>query len=811
MAILLPSSEADTDLDSVPWPSAVPASGTAAPNLNSVVAPADPPQNPTLQRALALVARGFPVLPLVPGGKKPLTKHGFHEASTDAGKVRGWWAWRPDANLGIPTGAPSGFVVVDLDTKKDKNGPATFQGLLDRHGGSPPPFRVRTPSGGQHLYFRHPGGNVYVPCSVEELGPGIDVRADGGYVVVPPSRTDEGAYEVIERGQPPDLPPWLLALILAPPRKPARKNKAESATLAPTASSGPDAPVKTEPGSATTVTDLELNAALRRLPADNYATWLTVGMALKDWDSIRGLRLWEEWSKTSAKYEAGTCAAKWETFSGANAQGETVTAKTVLALAQAEDEAMVSRLAGLDPATYDRVRDEAAKRAGLRTSVLDRMVEDRRTAGNAASQDGPVPPEAEPWPAPVDGAELLTSITSTIKRFLVSGPMVPEILAVWSLHTYLTGAAAYTPILALLSPEKRCGKSVALSLLARLTRRPLVTANATPAALYRAIEAWRPTLLIDEFDSHSRDEAQVELRNILNSGFHRSGSVLRCEGEDSIPTPFTTFCPKAVASIGDLPETAMDRAIIVRLRRKLRTETTERLRKFDCPELRQQCVRWAADHAAILQDAGPKLPEALNDRQQDIWEPLLAIADQVGGDWPSTLREAAILIAGEQTDEGFGLMLLQDIETIFTDTAFDRIATADLLDRLNALDERPWCTFAKGQPITAHRLARLLKPYSVMSQTVRGGKQTFKGYFRDNFTEAWDRYLPAKIDSALSNTVTTRASIGENEGFESVTTGFCDGSKNTRIANDTNGCDAVTVQNTESPPRIDAEGLEPPF
>ena len=806
MAILLPSSEADTDLDSVPWPSAVPANGTAAPNLNSVAAPTDPPQNETLEKALTLVARGFPVLPLVPGGKKPLTKHGFHEASTDAGKVRGWWAWRPDANLGIPTGAPSGFVVVDLDTKKDKDGPATFQSLLDRHGGAAPPFRVRTPSGGQHLYFRHPGRDVHVPCSVEELGPGIDVRADGGYVVVPPSRTDEGAYEVIERRQPPDLPPWLLALMLAPPKKPARKNKAESATPAPTACSGTDAPVKPEPCSATTVTDLELNAALRRLPADNYTTWLTVGMALKDWDSVKGLTLWEEWSRTSAKYEAGTCAAKWETFSGANAQGETVTAKTVLALAQAVDEVMVSRLAGLDPATYDRVRDEAAKRAGLRTSVLDRMVEDRRAAGNATVHlDGPVPPEAEPWPAPVDGAELLTSITRTIKRFLVSGPMVPEILAVWSLHTYLTGASPYTPILALLSPEKRCWKSVALSLLARLTRRPLVTANATPAALYRAIEAWRPTLLIDEFDSHSRDEAQVELRNILNSGFHRSGSVLRCEGEDNEPTPFTTFCPKAVASIGDLPETAMDRAIVIRLRRKLRTETTERLRKFDCPELRQQCARWAADHAASLHEASPDLPEALNDRQQDIWEPLLAIADRVGGNWPRTLREAAVLLAGEQSDDGIGLMLLQDIHALFTESTSDRIATSDLLERLNGLDERPWCTFAKGQPLTAHRLARLLKPYDVLSQSVRSEKQTFKGYYWENFTEAWDRYLPAKVDFSKRNNVTTRASIGENEGFGSVTTGFCDGSKSVRIPNDTKGCDDVTVQKPEYPPSIEAD------
>lgn len=610
------------------------------------------------------------------------------------------------------------------------------------------------------------------------------------------------------------LPIPELTELHAPTEKPTKAPRCCYTPAAPTAQTNSDAFAATKttaipPGAAPT--DLELTAALRRLPAENYSTWLAVGMALKDWDSVRGLALWDDWSRTSPKYQAGTCAAKWETFSGANAQGETVTAKTVLALAQAEDAAMVSRLAALDLAAYDRVREDEAKRAGLRTSVLDRMVEAKREHAAVVSTEGPVPPEAEPWSDPVNGAGLLSTITQTIKRFLVSGPMVPEILAIWSLHTYLTGASPYTPILALLSPEKRCGKSVALTLLSHLTRRPLVTANATPAALYRAIEAWRPTLLIDEFDSHSRDEAQVELRNILNSGFHRSGSVLRCEGEDSIPTPFTTFCPKAVASIGDLPETAMDRAIIIRLRRKLRTETTERLRKFDCPELRQQCVRWAADHAAILQDASPSLPEVLNDRQQDIWEPLLAIADQVGGDWPRILREAAVLIAGEQTDEGFGLMLLQDIDAIFADTGFDRIATSDLLERLNGLDERPWSTFAKGQPLTAHRLARLLKPYDVLSQSVRSEKQTFKGYYRDNFTEAWDRYLPAKGGFSKRNNVTTRTSIGENEGSESVTTDFCDGSKTTRIPNNDKGCDDVTVQKPEYPPRIEVDGSDLDF
>jgi putative DNA primase/helicase len=496
-----------------------------------------------------------------------------------------------------------------------------------------------------------------------------------------------------------------------------------------------------------TPSDLELKAALSRLPCDDYATWLKVGMALKSWDPVQGLELWEHWSRPSPKYEPGVCARKWETFSGASGGGQTVTVRSVLALAQEADDLLVSRLARLDLATYERVRDKEAKRAGLRTSVLDMLVQARRTSDDPVKRHGPLGPDPEPWPEPVDGAQLLDTIVHTVNRFLIVPDTVPETIALWVLHTYLTGEMAYSPILALISPTKRCGKSVALELLVKLARRPLLTSNATPAALYRAIEAWRPSLLIDEFDSHSQDEAQVELRNILNSGFHKSGIVLRCEGEDNRPTPFTTFCPKVVASIGDLPDTAMDRSIVVRMRRKLKTEATGRVRKFDCPELRQQCVRWALDHQSRFQEIDPALPESLNDRQQDIWEPLFVLATLAGGPWPETVRKAALALTGEASEETIGVTLLKDIRSVFAGSTLDRISTSDLLEKLNSLEDRPWATFVRGQPLSAHRLGRLLKPYGIVSGTVRIGNQTPKGYTRESFQEAWDRYVDGENPS----------------------------------------------------------------
>jgi putative DNA primase/helicase len=248
-------------------------------------------------------------------------------------------------------------------------------------------------------------------------------------------------------------------------------------------------------------------------------------------------------------------------------------------------------------------------------------------------------------------------------------------------------------------------------------------------------------LLIDEFDTHSQEEAQVQLRNILNSGFQKNGAVLRCEGEEMIPRNFTTFCPKVVGSIGELPDTAMDRAIVVRMRRKLSSEPTDTLREFDCPELRQQCARWAVDHHAWLRDIHPALPASLNDRQKDIWEPLFAIAHRAGGHWPQTVRASAAALAGEEVEETISGTLLRDIGAVFAECAEDRIATKDLLEKLNGMEERPWATFGKGQSLTAHKLGRLLKPFGIVSSTVRIGGQTPKGYFKESFKEAWERYL----------------------------------------------------------------------
>lgn len=164
--------------------------------------------------ALAYARRGWHVLPCRPRGKEPLTPHGCKDATTDEQTIRSWWQRWPAANVAIATGRASGICVLDVDPRA--GGDETLA-ALER---LPPTVEALTGGGGRHLYFRHPGGHV--KSAARALGPGLDVKADGGYVIAPPSVHPSGAEYAWELSSHPDdvplaePPGWLLAL-LAPP------------------------------------------------------------------------------------------------------------------------------------------------------------------------------------------------------------------------------------------------------------------------------------------------------------------------------------------------------------------------------------------------------------------------------------------------------------------------------------------------------------------------------------------------------------------------------------------------------------------
>ena len=225
-----------------------------------------------------------------------------------------------------------------------------------------------------------------------------------------------------------------------------------------------------------------------------------------------------------------------------------------------------------------------------------------------------------------------------------------------------------------------------------------------------------PTLLLDEADSFLKENE--ELRGVINSGHTRqSAYVIRTVGDDHQPRQFLTWGAKAISGIGQLAETIVDRAIVLELRRKLPTESVQRLRHAEpqlFERLASKLARFADDAGSSIERARPNLPEALNDRAQDNWEPLLAIADYVGGNWPDIARRTALRLSGAQREaQSLSTELLVDIRNVFDSKPVARIKTADLLTALADDENRPWATYNRGKPMAAAQLAKRLAEYGI--------------------------------------------------------------------------------------------------
>lgn len=363
--------------------------------------------------------------------------------------------------------------------------------------------------------------------------------------------------------------------------------------------------------------------------------------------------------------------------------------------------------------------------------------------------------DPELWPEKVSGAELLAELEVRFSRRVVLPNGGAAALALWTLLTYCFDAFDTCPLLVLASPEKQCGKTTALTLLAHLCRRAVQTSNVTPAALFRLIEEFHPTVAFDEadaaFDRRQSGGKREELRSVLDSGHTRSMAVVwRCDGDSHNPRAFSTWAPKVVALIGRAPSTVEDRSIIVPMRRMLPGQEVERFRigrlDDELLPLRRMALRWANDHQQALERLDPALPPGLGNREADNWRPLLAISDCAGGDWPTKAREAIEqLRASQPVDESgsLGALLLADIREVFEQAGQDKLFTEKILRDLAAREDRPWGDWrSTGRAITAQTLAGLLKPYGIRPRDIRIGADNKKGYHRSRFEDAWARYAP---------------------------------------------------------------------
>lgn len=376
-------------------------------------------------------------------------------------------------------------------------------------------------------------------------------------------------------------------------------------------------------------------------------------------------------------------------------------------------------------------------------------------------------------PQPIDGAQLLNEVEQFHRRFNAfpsEGAYVA--VALWDAHAHLLDAFDSTPRLAFLSPEPGSGKSRALEIVETLVPHPMVAVNASAAALFRAVSGTdgRPTILFDEIDTVFGPKAgeNEELRGFLNAGHRRSGVTYRCVGDGSAQSvvAFPSYCAVAMAGLGSLPDTILTRSVIIRMRRRAPNEKVEpyrqRIHEKQGHALRDQLARWAESVRKQVEGVWPDMPEGVTDRPADVWEPLLAVADAAGGDWPQRARAACLeLVAAAKEDDkaSLGIRLLTDLRDQVFQGA-DRMPTAVILDILNKMEDAPWGDIG-GKPLTSRALSRMLGEYvtaanrPIKPRGIRTASGTPRGYYADDLADAWTRYCPPLPEAATSATSAT--------------------------------------------------------
>ena len=364
---------------------------------------------------------------------------------------------------------------------------------------------------------------------------------------------------------------------------------------------------------------------------------------------------------------------------------------------------------------------------------------------------------------------VLDAVEQFLARFVVY-PSEHERRAhvLWIAHAWLMDCWESTPRIAFLSPEPGSGKSRALEVTEPLVPRPVHAVNTSPAYLFRKVsdDAGPPTILYDEIDTVFGPKAKdnEDIRGMLNAGHRKGATAGRCvvRGNRVETEELPAYCAVALAGLDDLPDTIMTRSIVVRMRRRAPNEKVEPWRlRINGPQAEELHLRLAAWTESIATDlitamVWPAMPAGIEDRDADVWEALLAVADLAGGRWPADARASAVTLvtASRGKAHSIGVQLLADIRSVFRSIGDDKLTTDQLVRALSDLEESPWKTIRKGESLDPRGLAVRLSKYGIGSKTQRHGETVFKGYARAQFDDAWNRYLPAApspSDSAVTS------------------------------------------------------------
>lgn len=384
--------------------------------------------------------------------------------------------------------------------------------------------------------------------------------------------------------------------------------------------------------------------------------------------------------------------------------------------------------------------------------------------------------EREPDPVLSEDTFVLNQVHAFLGRFVAYPSRHAHVAhALWIVHTHLMDAWESTPRLAFLSPEPGSGKTRAMEVTETLVPRPVEAINVTSAYMFRKISDpdGLPTILHDEIDTifGAKAKEHEEIRGVINAGHRRGAAAGRCvvKGKTIETEELPAFCAVAMAGLGNLPDTILSRSIIIRMRRRAPGEEVEAYRRrVHAPEgyaLRDRLTAWAK-HIRDGLNASPTMPNGITDRNADVWESLLSVADAAGGSWPERARVAAVALVADARggQPSLGIRLLGDLRTVFGDR--ESLPTVDLLLALINLEESPWGDL-KGKPLDARRLANLLKPYAVVSKQIRIGEINHRGYTREALRDAFLRYL-TPVESGVGGSPVIGATSATNATVESA-------------------------------------------
>jgi Protein of unknown function (DUF3631) len=315
--------------------------------------------------------------------------------------------------------------------------------------------------------------------------------------------------------------------------------------------------------------------------------------------------------------------------------------------------------------------------------------------------------------------ELFQKVQRFLARFVCYPSEAAHIAHVlWIAHAHCMDAWESTPRLAALSPEPASGKTRLLEITALLVPKPVEAVNVSVAYLFRKVgsEEGPPTILFDEIDTVFGPKAKEneELRALLNAGHRRGAHAGRCvtRGNTIETEDIPAYCAVALAGLGWLPDTILSRSIIIRMRRRHAGERVEpfrhRVHSHEGYQLRDGLAAWASGAVGELAESYPDMPEGIQDRDADVWESMLAIADLIGGEWPDRARKAAVSLVSDakEAEPSLGIKLLADLQMVFGNAG--TMSTQTILKALHELTESPWNDL-KGKPLNDRGLALRLR------------------------------------------------------------------------------------------------------